>query len=1366
MQALFQDHAVLQRDRPIEVWGHAASGEIVTVSLADAAVTARADVSGQWKAVLPARSAGGPYVLTARDSSGAQQSANDVLVGDVFLCSGQSNMELPVKRSGDTDAEIHGAANDSIRMLTVTHANSTTPQSDFAGPVAWQSASPVTVPDWSATCFYFARELQKRVHLPIGLVHSSWGGANIRPWMSSEALHANGHYESGLGLLRLYAQDAGAAQQQFGKEWGQWWRARTGDKAGSEPWQVNAPGDWQALSGEPRDWRYWGIDSLRTYGGLMWYRTVVTLTAAQAKSAVRIDLGAINQVDETWINGQVLGNTFGYDADRSYDIKPGMLHAGANVLVVNANSNYGSRGMLAGGKPRAVYLSDGSSVALQGPWQYRVVPAAVGYPQRTPWEPVGGLTTLYNAMIAPLGHFGFKAALWYQGESNSGEANTYRDLLTGLMADWRRQFGAGLPFVVVQLPDYGPPSSQPIESDWAQLREAQKQAVAADAHAGLAVTIDIGEPDNLHPTNKQDVGKRLARAARHVVYGEALAPSGPVATGAMWGSGGIVVSFADVEQGLVAYSSATPIAFELCGDAPHTCRFARARIEGNKVILAVESGGVTPTRVRYCWADSPVCTLFDGNGLPAGPFQIGIGEFEGESDVGSVSPPGTAAYAPDTNTYTLTSAGENTWYRVDNFHYLWKKSAGDVALTADVTFPPRTYAHEPNPHRKGILMFRQSLESGGVYVGVGVHGSGLTALQFRREAGANTEDIELNIELPRTVRIEKRGDTFSLYLSMRGEPLHQVGASVTVHMEEPFYVGLGAVSHDVNTTDKVEFANVALGQPSRRAETQRYSTLRTIQVEDQYRRAEVLRSVPAYMQSANWSSDGKTIYFYEDGQIKRIPAAGAQRRESREAPAARRGTAGGEAENVPLLGLHDCSGNFGLSPDRTTFAVSCAHDLYAITDGKAHRLTQGYFHAWSPDSKTIAFTRGRADKADIFTIAAAGGAETRLTSDTLNDGPDYTPDGQWMYFDSSRAGALQIWRMRPDGTQAEQVTDDANSNSSPHVSPDGRSVAFLSETRGQMSLKVLSDGLIRTVATFEGDRGSLSMYGWGDHHHLAFISYQEIPMGVARPPITGVSHIAVYAADPQKSERFYVHDLGAVKGPDPENPRGTRYYFSPTQFVEVLPAPAAANRLDHVAFTTTDVAALRQYLKADQQLTVGGDGSRWFQVNDPEGNRIEFVQPGARAPEIPANLLSSHIIHVGFIIHDRAREDEFFRKSLGFKPYWLGGMTDDKPTWISQQVPDGTDWLEYMIVGSSQISAADRGVLNHFSLGVPDVGAAYTLLWNGARLDGQSNTPKIGRDAKWQLNLIDPDGTRAEIMELHAIGKPCCSPFTAADPQK
>ena len=772
-----------------------------------------------------------------------------------------------------------------------------------------------------------------------------------------------------------------------------------------------------------------------------------------------------------------------------------------------------------------------------------------------------------------------------------------------------------------------------------------------------------------------------------------------------------------------------------------------------------------------------------------------LGLFEGQSDIGSVVPPGTGRYDPGRGIYTLTSAGANTWYRVDDFHYLWKKAVGDLAFTADVTFPPHTYDHEPDPNRKGLLMFRQTLDAGGVYVDVAVHGSGLIALQYRRERGANTQDIEINAYAVRTVRLEKRGDVFTLFGARKGEPFHPLGASIKLHLDEPFHAGLGAVSHDVGTTDKVEFSHVTLQPPAPVAsDTQLHSTLQTISIQDQFRRAMMIRTVPARIQSPNWAPDRKSIYVHEDGRVRKIPYLTPD--------------AGGTPEDVAVGKLVGCSGNFGLSPDGKSLAVSCAetkggrHEVYVLPAGGGdapRKLTNGasgsFFHAWAPDSQAIAFTRGSAGKADIFTIALAGGAETRLTSDTVNDGPDYTPDGKLIYFDSSRSGSMQIWRMKSDGTAAEQITDDDNLNSSPHVSPDGKSVAFLSQpansdqgiTDATLEVMSIGDGMIRPIVDFQGNRDSFSMYGWGDGTHLAFVSYQRLPAvgnapaaAAARPAITGVSHIAVYAADPAKSEQFYVHDLGAIKGNDPENARGTRYYFAPTQFVEVLPLPAGSpsiNRLDHVAFTTPDAERLRAYL-ASKQIMVpkrterGGDGSEWFGVLDPEGNKIEFVQPPQHLPDIPPNPLSSHIIHVGFIVHDRAREDGFFRSVLGFKPYWFGGMKDDTPTWISQQVPDGTDWLEYMVVGTPEgrgipanMKAADLGVLNHFALGVRSAADAYARLWNEDRLVGQTNTPKIGRDAKWQLNLLDPDGTRAEIMELHAIGKPCCSPFTAADPQ-
>jgi catechol 2,3-dioxygenase-like lactoylglutathione lyase family enzyme len=286
---------------------------------------------------------------------------------------------------------------------------------------------------------------------------------------------------------------------------------------------------------------------------------------------------------------------------------------------------------------------------------------------------------------------------------------------------------------------------------------------------------------------------------------------------------------------------------------------------------------------------------------------------------------------------------------------------------------------------------------------------------------------------------------------------------------------------------------------------------------------------------------------------------------------------------------------------------------------------------------------------------------------------------------------------------------------------------------------------------------------------------------ISRPKITGVSHLSIYTSDSAKTEHFYAHDMGAVKRPDPQNPAGVRYYFSPVQFIEVLPLPASQtdskNRLDHVAFNTVNAEALRKYLAANDikvpdHVEKASDGSLWFQVDDPEANRIEFIQPSTHIEIIPLNPLSNHIIHVGFIVHNADAENVFFRKVLGFRPYWYGGR-NGKTEWVSQQVPDGTDWLEYMLQGGPEtrgipadMTQQTAGVLNHFSLGVSNMEKAYDLLYGADRVSPRDALPKIGADGKWQLNLYDPDGTRAEVMEFQPVIKPCCSDFTAASPTK
>jgi catechol 2,3-dioxygenase-like lactoylglutathione lyase family enzyme len=286
----------------------------------------------------------------------------------------------------------------------------------------------------------------------------------------------------------------------------------------------------------------------------------------------------------------------------------------------------------------------------------------------------------------------------------------------------------------------------------------------------------------------------------------------------------------------------------------------------------------------------------------------------------------------------------------------------------------------------------------------------------------------------------------------------------------------------------------------------------------------------------------------------------------------------------------------------------------------------------------------------------------------------------------------------------------------------------------------------------------------------------------ARPEITGISHLAVYTSNAAATEHYYRDIIGAAKEADPENPAGVRYALSATQFVEVLPLPADAgiNRLDHTAWNVTSAEGMRKYLaakgwKTPAAVTKGSDGSQWFEVLDPEKNKVEFVQPPAhpKAPNDP-NAVGTHIIHLGFMVHSRAAEDTFYRDLLGFRPYWFGGMQEGKLDWVSQQVPNGHDWLEYMLTSGPSGSGIPAnmtlhalGVLDHLSIGVVSVPDAYKKLAAKNRLTGvHDKEPKIGKDGKWQFNFYDPDEIRLELMNFHATEKPCCSPFTAADPEK
>jgi sialate O-acetylesterase len=623
MDALFAEHAVLQRDRPIEVYGQALAGEEITVALGDVSASGRADAQGRWTAQLPALPAGGPHELTARTATRAQ-SVKDVLVGDVWLCSGQSNMEWPVRMTHDAHNEAALSANPRIRHVTIPRASSAAPRTGFGAPLEWKVAAPGDTGHFSAVCYYFARELQKTVDVPQGLIASSWGGSRIEPWMSAGALRQQDGYLPRLDLLGEYHVNRPVAFWHWGEIWQKWWREQAAT-SGRQPWVAGRAdsGAWQAAPAALGYWETWGQPALSRHDGMVWFRARVKLTAAQARQAARLSLGAADDVDMTWVNGRAVGNTFG-DQPRVYELPAKLLKAGENLVVVNVHDFWGEGGLYGPAAERALLLADGTRIELAG-WEYQPAPPGL-WPPNAPWETLNGVSVLYNAMIAPLGKYGLRGVAWYQGEANGGleDARRYEPLLRGLMADWRRQFGAPLPFFVVQLASWGPLADGPVDSGWARLRDAQRRAVAADGNAGLAVTIDIGDRIDIHPMNKQDVGRRLARAARHVVYRERISPSGAQPVGARRAGEGVLVTLGGHDGALRVVGAKDPSGFELCGAVQPSCRFVRAELRANGEVMLTDANAADATRVRFCWADSPLCNLFDTTGLPVGPFEIDV----------------------------------------------------------------------------------------------------------------------------------------------------------------------------------------------------------------------------------------------------------------------------------------------------------------------------------------------------------------------------------------------------------------------------------------------------------------------------------------------------------------------------------------------------------------------------------------------------------------------------------------------------------------------------------------------------------------------------------------------------------------------
>ena len=618
LHPMFQDHAVLQRDRPISIYGEAEPGAAVTVTLGTLSAQARAGADGRWRAKLPAMPAGGPYSLSAT-AKGQTRTAQDVLLGDVFFCAGQSNMAFSQRQAQGAAEDARAAVDGQIRQLTISTNASLTRLESFATSVRWVVGSPETVGSFSAACYYFVRELKKTVNVPMGMVVAAWGGARVRNWVSEGELRRAALDTADLDMLVLSRTDQQAALRRWGAKWEAWWSS-TLPHAG-RPWMPDYDDtSWKTAPPALGAWALWNGTSPDGFVGQMWMRTTVTLTAEQAaKPGAALDLGAVNEEDETWINGKDVGAS-SFANRTQHAIRSGILKEGVNVIATNIFCSWRNCGIRGPAENRAIHFGDGTSARLSNPWRYQEVPDSRIAPQ-LPWGPTHGVTMDYNGMVSPIGAYGFRGVVWYQGESDIYFAGQYKVTLLVMMADWRRHFEQPeLPFLIVQLPNYGQPSPQPTSSVWADVREAQRQAALQDKHAALTVNVDIGDAANLHPTNKAELGRRLALAARKLIYGEPVPPSGAVVDSVKRRGSEVVVTFRDV-TGALSSRGTQPTGFELCGTGQSSCRSTVMRIENATVVLP-DAGNAT--RIRYCWADTPACALSDASGRPAGPFELPI----------------------------------------------------------------------------------------------------------------------------------------------------------------------------------------------------------------------------------------------------------------------------------------------------------------------------------------------------------------------------------------------------------------------------------------------------------------------------------------------------------------------------------------------------------------------------------------------------------------------------------------------------------------------------------------------------------------------------------------------------------------------
>lgn len=611
---VFDDSMVLQRGIKIPIWGNSTPGALINAELGNVKATTKADQDGKWMVHLPKFKAGGPYTLKIYENErpGEGIVLKGILIGDVWLASGQSNMEWQVQQAKDASTEIASANFPQIRFLVVDHSNQIKPQSDISSG-KWKVCNPVNVKELSAVAYFFARKIHCDQNVPVGIIQSTWGGTKIEPWTSRDMLLTSPITRTKtLSVDTLHFDRKDFVRDSLNQI--RFWEIVYNPQNNADKIFTAADyddSDWTNI-GMPKVLKEFGIGH---YEGMVWLRKKISLPESFTGKDITINLGHPEMNYSLYFNGKEICKNIWYsNPTHSYTIPAGLVKPGENTIAVRIAMLWGGGGLNPGND---IYITDGSSkITLAGNWLYKK-DLETAIPKMPNYQ--GNPTVLFNSMINPLIPYGIKGFLWYQGESNAEEAYNYRKLFPMLIADWRQHWQQGnLPFLYVQLANYMQRKPLPSESEWAELREAQTLTLS-QPNTGMACTIDIGEAGSVHPVNKQEVGRRLALIANKLVYQQNGVVSGPMYKNFKTDGNRIRVSFNHTASGLSTKDGNEVTGFAIAGSDKHFY-WAKAVIERDEV--AVYSDKVEkPVAVRYAWADNPDCNLVNSEGLPAVPFR-------------------------------------------------------------------------------------------------------------------------------------------------------------------------------------------------------------------------------------------------------------------------------------------------------------------------------------------------------------------------------------------------------------------------------------------------------------------------------------------------------------------------------------------------------------------------------------------------------------------------------------------------------------------------------------------------------------------------------------------------------------------------